>query len=60
MNWESLVDYWFDTKHQHYWFQSTPEDDRQIYQDLISSQKFPFPSPPPGFEPEADTLKMIR
>ena len=57
MNWESLVDYWFDAKHQHYWFQSTPDDDRQIYQELISSQKCTFPPPPPGFEPEADTLK---
>lgn len=57
MNWESLVDYWFDTKHQHYWFQSTADDDQQIYQDLISSQKCKFPPPPPGFEPVSITLK---
>ena len=40
-----ITDYWIS--HPEYWFHSTPETDRKIYEHYSSVR---FPSPPPGFE----------
>ena len=54
--WITVVEYWFQKTHHHYWFQSSSADDLQIYQDWVETRKFPFPLPPPGYEPPAYSL----
>ena len=53
-----VSDYWFS--HPDYWFDSTPQDDLDIYHYFITCNHYPFPSPPPGLEQKPSSLPLER
>ena len=53
-----VTDYWFS--HSDYWFDSTPQKDLAIYHHFVTSQHYPFPSPPPGLETHPSSLPLER